>query len=200
VPSPWRQSVTPRSSVHPRAESNSPLACCFTARSMRGTRWVVTARPRQSPAPSQARGPARTLSVFVRGFTHPGPRPHGHMRLPCRFRGSLGRGSGWDAVQGSRCSWPGASAGLSWVMPAGGALVRQCRGPCFQPGQDALGTAGVKALRPLRGGLRPAWTPAAAQCRGEAAGSRRKTSSGESRLVRGTPSPSVVSGVLKHRH
>ncbi len=52
-----------------------------------------------------------------------------HLRLPCRFRGSLGRGSGWDAVQGSRCSWPGASAGLSWVMPAGGALVRQCRVP-----------------------------------------------------------------------
>ena len=57
VPSPWRQSVTPRGSVHPRAGSNSPLACCFTARSMRGTRWVVTARPRQSPARSQARGP-----------------------------------------------------------------------------------------------------------------------------------------------
>ena len=39
---------------------------------------------------------------------------------------------------------------------------------------DALGTAGGNALRPLRGGLRPAWTPAAAQRQMTAAGSRRK--------------------------
>ena len=63
-----------RGSVHPRAGSNSPLACCFTARSMRGTRWVVTARPRQSPARSQARV-ARTDAVHVCPWFHPSGRP-----------------------------------------------------------------------------------------------------------------------------
>ena len=73
-------------------------------------------------------------------------------------------------------------------------------GPCFRPWQCALGTAGVTALRPLRGGLRPAWTPAAAQRLIEAAGSEKESEHWGNRGWTGTPLPSVVSGVSNHRH
>ncbi len=122
-----------------------------------------------------------------------------HLRLPC---GAVGRGD--RAGAGMRC-WA--------VDAAAGEPVLGCRGWCrlavrwfasagvrgFQPGQDAAGNGWCQ------GPAAPSGWPAASlnssrrPAPGEAAGSRRKTSSGESRLVRGTPSPSVVSGVSNSR-
>jgi hypothetical protein len=55
------------------------VACCFTARSMRGTPAAVTAHARQSTARSPTRRLARTLSVPVRGFTRPALAGTDHM-------------------------------------------------------------------------------------------------------------------------
>ena len=73
-------------------------------------------------------------------------------------------------------------------------------GPCFRPGQRALGTAGVKALRPLRGGLRPAWTPAAAQRRIGLPEAEKKRARGESAAGRGHAAPVRSVWVSNHRH
>src|ERR1035437_4696148 len=74
-----------------------------------------------------------------------------------------GRGPGCGAGQREWAGW----AGTRGVVFGAGlrSVVYPCRRSCFQPGPCALGTAGGTALRPLRGGLRPAWAPAAAQRR-----------------------------------
>src|SRR5260370_269576 len=80
------------------------------------------------------------------------------MRLPCQFRGwlALGRPPGcvaWSALRGP-VDWLERLRGE--VASAAGTI-----GACFQPGIVRLGASAGQALRPLRGGLRPAWTTAA---------------------------------------
>ena len=99
------------------------------------------------------------------------------MRLPCRWRGSLGWGRARDAVLGSRCSCREADPGLLRSGAGCGAVVPQCAWSLFLAGTGCAGRGGI-----------------------EAAGSRQKNEQREWQLAGGTPFPSVVSGVSNHRH
>jgi hypothetical protein len=67
--------------------------------------------------------------------------------------GVAGAGADIELPPSRRLSGRDADADARALVTGAGGPVRQCQGLCFQPGQAALGTAGVKALRPLRGGL-----------------------------------------------
>src|SRR5258707_14611873 len=112
------------------------------------------------------------------------------MRLPCQFRGwlALGRPPGcvaWSALRGP----------VDWLerLRGEGASAAGTIGACFQPGIVRLGASAVQALRPLRGGLRPAWTTAAPSLGLAAMKARPAREPGGALAGRGTPSPSVVS-------
>ena len=134
-----------------------------------------------------AQAAAADIEAFYAGQAPEAAGPHVLLVLSFEAPLPVPWVAGMGAEGGRRCwaaetGWPGAAGGVSCLAPVPGGLVRQCQGLCFQPGQDALGTAGVKALRPLRGGLRPAWTPAAAQRRIKAARSKRNERRGNRRL------------------
>jgi hypothetical protein len=115
------------------------------------------------------------------------PRPAAFARKPA----TSGR-----PVGGHRLECPETS-GRCPASACGGRRCR-CQGLCSQPGQCALGTAGVKALRPLRGGLRPAWTQAAAQRRMRLP-EAKENEHRESLLGKHAVPRSVVSEVSNHR-
>ena len=144
-------------------------------------------------------GFARTLSVHARGFTRPDPLAYGHMRLPCRSRGWLG----WGARARMWC-W---SAGTGWPGWHGGCCVRCRLAERGSPVQVVLLPAWtVCAGNSWRQGpAAPSGWPAASldtsrrPAPGEACRKQKKNEQWESWLAGSTPSPSVVSGVLKHR-
>src|ERR1017187_8075748 len=90
-------------------------------------------------------------------------------------------GGGQDVVLVSGNGLAGLALGVSCSVWACGAWFTGAGGLASSLGSVRWEQLVSKALRPLRGGLRPAWAPAAAQRQVRLAGSKRKTSAGENR-------------------
>src|ERR1035441_8047009 len=94
----------------------------------------------------------------------------------------------------------GAAAGMPELVPVCGGGVCQWRGGFLSaPGREAVGPCGVRARRPLGGGLRQAWTPAASQRWVRLPEAKEKRAQGRIGGQAGTPLPSVVSEVSNHK-